>query len=327
LLRLAAAAFVLLLLALAPPARAQGQLIITDPGGRLDRAAIQRAAQPLLDQGALVAIYLVQSGGDNDFVQRLIDDGLASSDGLARNRMIGIYAALDQRYSSVRYGDDWAFALGVNDNYDAIRQANFNPGLAAGDYTRAYTEALGAIQGAVANPPTAGGGTTFNVDLRPVAAVGGGAAVIAAGGVALARRNRARRIRAEAEGKLKDARERAGTLIAALGQRFRNAEEKAQFDRVSYAPEDVQRVGSLQAEARQSFVAVQTRFDEVGERLERFGDKATLEQLAEATSGYTGVAEEAQGVDQRLGAVERLRAELDQQAAQAREEVDRAKKS
>jgi hypothetical protein len=323
----AAAAPLLLLLLLVGPARAQGQLIIVDPGGRLDRGAIEDAAAPLLDQGAEIGIYLVQSGGDADFLDRLVDDGLARSDGLARTKLIAIYAALDQRYSAIRYGDDWAYALGVNDNYDAIRQAEFNPGLSSGDFTQGYVDALAAIETAAANPPTAGGGTEVNVDLRPIAAVGGGLAVVAAGGVALSRRNAARRRRAAVEQKLKEAREGAGVLIAALGQRFRTAEEKAQFDKVSYAPEDVQRVSALQAAARQSFAKVQNAFDDVGEGLDRYGDKATDEQLGQATAGYDQVTQEARAVEAQIGAVEQLRLQLDEQAAQARGEVDRAKKS
>lgn len=328
LLRMAAAAApLLLLLLLAAPARAQGQLIIVDPGGRLDRGAIEDAAAPLLNQGAEVALYLVQSGGEADFRERLVGDGLATESGLARTGMIAIYAALDQRYSGILYGDDWAYALGVNDNYDAIRQAEFNPGLSAGDYTGAFVDALGAIESAAANPPTAGGGTNVNVNPTPIVVGGLGLAAAAAGGVALSRRNAARRRRAALEQKLKEAREGAGALIAALGQRFRVAEEKAQFDKVSYAPEDVRRVGSLQGEARQSFAHVQGAFDDVGERLERYGDKATDEQIGQATAAYAQVEQEARAVEAQIAAVEQLRVQLDEQAAQARGEVDRAKKS
>lgn len=327
-LRLIVAATPLLLLLLtAGPAHAQGRLLITDPGGRLDRGAIEDAAAPLLDQGADVAIYLVQSGGEADFVDRLIDDGLARDERTARTNMIAIYAALDQRHSSIRYGDDWAFALGVNNNYDAIRQADFNPGLSAGDYTRAFVQALGAIEEAAANPPTAGGGTQVNFDPTPIVAGGLGLAAATAGGVALTRRNRARKARAAIEQKLKEAREGAGTLIANLGQRFRAAEEKAQFDKVSYAPADVQRLAALQEEARQRFIGVQTSFKEVADGLERYGDKATDEQLNQAAAAYDAVAEQARGVEEQINAVEQLRVQLDQQAAAAREEVARAKKS
>lgn len=323
----AAAAPLLLLLLLAGPARAQGQLIITDPGGRLDRGAIEDAAAPLLNQGAELAVYLVQSGGEADFLERLTDDGLARGDGMARTKMIALYVALDQRYSSIRFGDDWAYALGVNDNYDAIRQTALNPGLSAGDFTGGFVDALGAIEEAAANPPTAGGGTNVNINPTPIVIGGLGLAAAAAGGVALSRSATARRRRAAIMQKLKEAREGAGTLIAALGQRFRTAEEKAQFDKVSYAPEDVRRLASLQEEARASFGRVQTAFDDVGERLERYGDKATDEQVGQATAAYGQVEQEARPVEGQIGAVEQLRVQLDEQAAQARGEVDRAKKS
>lgn len=332
LLRLAAALFLLLLLV--APALAQGELIITDPGRRLDRQEVTDAANKLRQRGAAVAIYLVQSGGQDDFNRRLVQDDLARSDGSIGTDVIAIYAALDQQFSSIRYGDDWYDALGVNDNYDVIRQGDFNPGLANGEYTSAFTDALTAIDEAIASPPTPGGGTTINVNpgeafnnfVLPsagVAAVGAGAVV---GGVVLSRRRRAAKTRATAELKLKEARENVATLITDLGRRFKDASDKAQYDKVSYAPADVARLSSAQQAAQQDFIKVQTSFDDAGEQLQRYATP-TLEQINQVTTTYGQIESQARALSDQLATVEQMRAELDRLAQQAPGEIDRAKKA
>ncbi|MEI7771121.1 MAG: hypothetical protein WCI67_14100 [Chloroflexales bacterium] len=324
-LRLAAAAALLLLIA--APALAQGRLLITDPGGRLDRAALQRAAQPLINRGAEVAVYLVPTGGDSDFVSRLTKDGLVSGS-QGRTKMVAIYVALSPAYSAIRYGDAWNAALDVSlggtANYELIRKQNLNPGLSSGDYTSAFSTALGAIEGAIVSPPAPNG--SVNVDTLPLAAGGLATAAAIAGGALYASRRRAARLKAEAERQLKEAREGAATLIADLGQRFRNADEKAQYDRVSYAPPDVDRLGEAQAAAKDRFVTVQTRFDDVGEQLERSA-KPQIAQLNASAAAYTQVRDEALSVSENLAAVEKIRADLDDLARQAPGEIARAKKS
>ncbi len=322
LIRLAAAVALLVLLAV--PALAQGQLIIRDPGGRLDRDAVERAARPLLNRGAAVAVYIVETGGPDDFTERLVDDGLMRSDGAFRTNAIAIYVALNQRYSEISYGDDWNKALGVNDNAEYIRTTALNPGLSAGDFTRGVTTALGAIEEAIRNPPQPGGG--INIDPTPIVVGLGGLAALGAGGYALARQRRAAKARATAQQRLKDARESAGAVITALGQRFSAAAEKAKFDRVSYPAAEVERLSQLQRAASDRFAAAQLRFKEIAEQLER-REKPANEQLLQAAAGYDEVAVEAKAIGEDLAAVEQLRAELDQQARQAREEVERAKKA
>ncbi len=320
-LRLAAAAALLLLLA--APAFAQGRLIISDPEGYLDRDAVERAAQPLLNRGAEVAVYLVQSGGESDFASRLTEDGL-SRDGLYRTKMIAIYVALDERYSVIGSGDDWNEALAVNDNRDLIREQALNPGLSSGDYTSAFTTVLDAIEQAIVSPPSPSG--SIDVNTEPIAGAGLAVAAAVAGGALYANRRRAAKTRAEAERQLKGAREGAATLIAELGQRFRNADDKAQYDKVSYAPPDVERLRAAQAAAQARFAQAQTGFDDVGEQLERDA-KPGLPQLNAAAVAYDQVRAEAEAVSADLVAVEGLRAELDGLARQAPEEIARAKKS
>lgn len=315
-----------LLLLLVVPALAQGRVIIDDPGGRLDRAAVERAARPLINRGAAVAIYVVDSGGQDDFVERLIDDGLARSDRVLLSNVVGIYVAVNDRFSSIAYGDQWSDALAVNDNYEVIRQGDLNPGLSDGDYTGGVVAALGAIDEAIRNPPVPGGGTSINFDPTPIVLGVGGLAAAGAGGYYVLRRRRVAQTRAGAAQRLKDAREGAGALIADLGRRFKDAGEKAKFDKVSYAPADVARVQGLQQKASARFVKLQEQFDDAGEQLERY-EKPTNEQMEQAAVAYDQVKAEAQQAGEELKAVEALRAKLDEAARSAREEIDRAKKA
>jgi hypothetical protein len=322
LFRLAAAAALVLLLA--TPALAQGQVLIRDAGGRLDANDVRQAARPLVNKGATVAVYVVDSGDNDDFVERMIDDGLVRSDGAMLTNVIAVYVAINDRYSEIAYGDEWGEALAVNNNAEAIRVSDLNPGLSSGDFTSGIADALTAIDDAIENPPVPGGGT--NVNTFPIAASLAGIAAAGGGAYLFSRRRRAAKLRADAQQRLKDAREGAGALIAELGRRFSEAAEKARYDQVSYTAADVTRLGQLQSAAVARFVTVQEQFDAVGEQLERY-EKPTNEQLATAAAGFDQVQAEAQAVSEDLKAVEQLRAELDERARAARQELDRAKKA
>ena len=312
------------LLLLATPVLAQGRVIIEDPDGRLNQDAVRQAARPLVDRGAAVAIYIVPKGGDADAVQRLIAAGLARSNKVLLSNVICIYVAVNDRYSTIIYGDKWSDALAVNDNAAVIRKGDLGPGLSDGDYTRGFVTALGAIDKAIANPPVPGGGTI--VDLMPLIIGIGVLIVIGVASSIFISRRRAGQTRAEAQQRLKDAREGAGSLIAHLGRRFQDAAEKAKYDKVSYSAADVNRLQSLQREATERFTKLQGLFDDTGEQLERSAEP-TNEQLTQATTGYEQVKIAAQEADVALKEVEALRVSLDEQARLAREELERAKKA
>jgi hypothetical protein len=322
LIRMAAAAALLLLLA--APALAQGQLILEDPGGRLDRGEVQEAARALINRGATVAVYFVDDGGADDFTERMVDSGIARSDGALLSNVVAIYVAVNDRYSEIAYGDQWTDALAVNDNAELIRRDQLNPGLSDGDFTRGVVDGLNAIDASIASPPSPNG--SVNVDTLPIAAALGGLAVAGGGAALYASRRRTAKARATAQQRYKEAREGAGAVIADLGRRFNDANEKAKYDRVSYSPDDVARVQELQQAASSRFVRVQERFDDLDEGLQRY-DKPANEQLTAAAAAYDEVKAEAQGVGEELKAVEELRVRLDEQARTAREEIDRAKKA
>ena len=63
----------LLTLVLVLPAFAQDDgFIFESQREGVDESIIRIAAQPLLDQGAIVAIYLINGGGAEDFDERLL---------------------------------------------------------------------------------------------------------------------------------------------------------------------------------------------------------------------------------------------------------------
>ncbi len=312
------------LLLLVTPVLAQGQVLITDPGGRLDQNAIRQTARPLLNKGATVAVYFVDNGDGDDFTERLVDDGLARADGAFLTNVIAIYVALNDRYSDIRFGDQWAEALAVNENYEFIRSTVLNPGLSSGDFTSAFSDTLGAINEAIENPPVPGGGV--NLDPTPIVLGVSGLAAAGVGGFIVVNRRRTAKSRSDAQQRLKDAREGVGALIADFGLRFKNVEEKARYDAVSYAPEAIARLKEQQQRATATFVQVQGRFKEIGEQLDRH-EKPSNEQLLQAATAYDLLRTDAQAVVEQLGAVEQLRAKLDEEARSAHEELDRAKKA
>lgn len=317
---------VALLLLLVVPALAQGNLIVEDETGNLDRRQIEAAADPLLDRGATVAVYMVQQGDDADFRQRLQRDGLVRGDGLARTEMIAIYVSLNPRYSNIRFGEDWNAALAVNDNFDNIRLTQLNPALASSNFTQGYVDALRAIDQAIASPPRPGGGTEINVNFIPIVL---GVFILlglfVTWGVFSRRRSAARAL-AAARQRMEEARRAAGAAITDMGRQLQTAREKAEYDRVSYTPADVERLAQTQGEVEAQFVTAQNRFDDVNEALEQRATP-TIPHYDEATQGYTQVAQMVTALRGRLEEINQTRVELDQLAQRAPGEIDRAKKN
>jgi len=316
---------VVLTLIFLTPVLAQGRLVIVDPDGRLNQTDVRAAADPLLRRGAQVAVYVVDSGGEADFQRQLIADGLASSDGAVRSTLIAIYVAVNDRYSAIWFGDEWSDALAVNDNYKLIRTDKLNPGLSDGDFTRGVTSALTAIEAAIVNPPRPGGGITINTDLTPVVIGGLGLAGVAAAGVGVYQLRRRQKTRQAAERRLRDARERIGTLIVQLGQRFNSSLEKAKFDRLSYPPAAVAELEQMQEVARKAFADLKVTFDEIGEQLDREA-KPSVQQVEIAATAYEQLQAKAAEVASYLDALDQRRAHYEALMRQAQEDVARAKK-
>jgi hypothetical protein len=326
-------ALLALLLLLATPALAQGgQLFYHDDAGRLDRSRVESAARPLINRGANVAVYTTTGGGADDFQQRLEQDGLASG-GTVDAALVAIYVSTSPNYSEIRGGDKWNAALKTNNNIDAIRNNELNVGLRSGDYTTGFINALTAINNAIANPPSQGGGTQVNVASGVFTPIVLGViflVLLLIGGPIVWRALSKRRSVAQAFEKARQAadaaRKQAGAAIADFGQALRNAQEKGQYDQVSYTAADARQIAQLQGAAEAQFVEAQGAFDQAGEAL-TLKRQPTQEDYGRTAGSYQVVnklVDEARGL---LDQAEARRAELDKVNAQAPGEVDRAKKA
>jgi uncharacterized membrane protein YgcG len=141
------------LLAAALPASAQGEFVIESDAEPLDAGPIMEAAQPLMDRGAIVAIYFVQSGERDEFNNRLRDDDLMRGDNLEDN-LIAIFVSLDDRYSEIAYGARWVDIL--RPRAEGIKSSALDGNLREGAYTLAYARALeelDAVIGGTYVPP------------------------------------------------------------------------------------------------------------------------------------------------------------------------------
>jgi hypothetical protein len=320
----------ILLLLLATPALAQsGRLIYHDDAGMLDRSRVQSAAQPLINRGATVAVYAENSGSDAAFQQRLEQDGLANGSSI-RTDVIAIFVSLQDRYSAIRFGDQWNAALSTNDNYEQIRKNVLNPGLSASSFTDGVVNALNAIDQAIASPPTVGGGTQINFNPTPLVLGVIFLVLLLVGGPLLWRSFSKRRAVAQAYAAARqaaeDARKQAGAAIADMGQVMKNAQEKAQYDQVSYPAAEVAQLARVQGTAEAQFVKAQEQFDNAGEALAA-AREPTQEAYQAASAAYGAVTELVALARSTLDQAETRRAELDKLNAAAPGEVDRSKKA
>jgi hypothetical protein len=331
-IRLAAALALLLLMAL--PALAQGRFVCEDDGsGELDCAALERAARALLSRDAEVALYFVEGGGEQDFQRRLEEAGLARGDGSLRARLLAVYVSRDPNFAQIIGGDEWNPALtvevGGTPNIEIIHSQTLVPALTRasqnnGSFTDAYAQTLEAVEAAIADPPSPGG--AINVNLWPLVAGAAGIGGAALGIGALSKRRAAARALAQAREQYTGARQAAGAAIAQLGQRLKDAAEKARYDQLSYSAADAQQLGAAQQQITQRFEQAQLTFDDAGERFERKA-RPTPQHYAAAGADYEQVRQLVAGLGEELGQLEARRQELDRLAQQAPGEIDRAKKA
>lgn len=300
------------LIVLALPHGVSGQangLIIVDEGSRLDRAAIEAAAAPLLARGARVALFAVDRGRAPAFDALLADNALAR-DGLVRDDLIAIFVSFDDRYSEIRYGADWQPAL--DGSAEAIQRDSLNARLADGDVDGAFAGSLVALDAAI-GAGGAGGGVPWILGV-PVLA-GGGAA-----GWWLLRRQRA----AAAERQAHEARRReVGVALADLGERMRIAREQARFDAVSYSEAAVTRLGQLQTDVEERFADATGRFARADEIISSVRTPAAP-QYQQAELVFRDVtamtADTVAGLERLAG----LRGEFDEYNRRAPEALGRA---
>ncbi|MEM8534480.1 MAG: chromosome partitioning protein ParA [Chloroflexota bacterium] len=323
----------IILFTIVTPAFAQGNIIFRDEVGDLDQERIERAAQPLVDRGAQVGIYLLNSGTESDVIPILEQDGLADGQDIGFDT-IAIVVSLDDRYSEIAYGGRWVDELEAGRRVDAIREDQLNAGLQAGDFTAGFVDALEAVDQTIASPPPASGVGTGGATAAPIGAgtVAWCAGILAflVGGPAvwfgLSKRRKASQALATAQQRYENARREAGNAIADLAKVVSDARDKAAYDTFSYPETEVAQLAALQQEADAQFVKAQKLFDQVGETLAA-QSKPTEADYQKGVDSYAQVIQLANEVEAPLDKAQERRAELDKLNAAAPGEVNRAKKA
>lgn len=129
-----------------------GRLVVNDQTGNLDQARIAGAAAPLLQRGAVVAVFLVERGDDrgDDFTRRLAGESLQRGGRIAPD-VLALYVSFDPRYSELRAGERWSGAL-PDATLRAIRLETLNPALQAGLPTAGIAATLERMEVELAMP-------------------------------------------------------------------------------------------------------------------------------------------------------------------------------
>ena len=153
----------LVLMILVLPVHAQevnvdtGNLVIQSDSIPLDVEAITEAADPLLDRGATVAIYLADEGGLETWDRWLREHGLLQGSTYL-DEFIGIYVSLGTRNLSIDYGINWEAQLAPR--AEGIWSSELGPNLREESYDLAFISTLQAIDAALADTPIAPTPTT-----------------------------------------------------------------------------------------------------------------------------------------------------------------------
>ncbi|GAB4119870.1 MAG: chromosome segregation ATPase [Roseiflexaceae bacterium] len=318
----------------APALAQQGRFYFTDSDGRLDRAAVERAAQPLLQRGAYVAIYAVDTGKGTEFLARLQDDGLRNGDQINPN-LIAIFVSFSDRYSEIRYGDQWTSSLNPANAAGSIQTGTLNTELAAGNSTDAFVKTLAALERTISLRAASGNSGSNGAVATPESTDTGGpwgwlaglAALIGlpVGWTFFSKRRKVARALDSARNAMEDARRKAGSVIADTAQLLGDAKEKAQFDKLSYPAADVAALAKLQGIAEEQFAQAQESFKGAEEAI--IAQRTPTEEHYKAsTRSYIEVAKQVLAVQAQIKQAEARRNELDKLAQSAPADIEQAKK-
>lgn len=145
-------ALIAILLLTACSNRTPGQLIVDDETELLSRARVAESAEPLLQRGATVAIFIVERGNNttngNNLNNRLDRVGLRDSGRIASDA-VAIYISYEPRNSELRVGETWSKHL-PDDKLSSIRADVLDPALRDGDITTGVVESLKHVDSAIA---------------------------------------------------------------------------------------------------------------------------------------------------------------------------------
>lgn len=299
-----------LLLLLVQPVLAQTAGVrVIDPAGVLGAQtdAVQQAAQRLANEGAQVIVIVAGSSAgtaaasaDQYLDTVLRQNNLARGYGQLNPNQIVFYVAPSAEYSAIYYGSRWRRPL--DPVFRTVVNEQMNPHFAAGDIADGLVAGIDAVRTTI-NPPT-----SPLVYLLGVVLLGTVASLVV---VPRLRNRRAAAVTlARAREHMTQSRRAAGIAIVDLGQRMDTARAKAQYDRLSYAPADVERLQALQADAEQAFNEAQAAF-KTAEEQGRAEATLKLGDYQAVSAEYGRAQEQARHANAVLDEVERVRAMLD----------------
>src|SRR5690606_34334739 len=116
----------------------------------LDEAAVATAAQPLIDKGAVLALY-IGDGTVEDGYDWLVEQDLMRGENFEDN-LIGILVGFESREIEIVYGAN--FERAIAPRAESIISGNIGPNLRENQHTLAMVSALGALNGIVQAPDT-----------------------------------------------------------------------------------------------------------------------------------------------------------------------------
>ena len=295
-------------------ALAAGSIMIDDPKNLLmDRKGeVQAAAQRLADAGADVIVMVVDNDGGTDqgrtyINQRLAELKINGSVAAGNSRLPGntilVFRSTRRGFENTGFYYVPGYKAALDPALKTIFADQMRPKLTTGDTAGGLVAGLDGIRTTI-NPPTS--------PLVPITV----AAVVLGGGYMLAapqlqKRKKAATTLAEAKQRLDEARKAAGAAIADLGQLVRVANEKKEYDKLSYARADVQRIAEHQTTGQQAFEEAQKVFDQA-ELDETILRTPTIEGYDKIAVAYRRAQALTNDASTGIKEAERLRLTLDQ---------------
>jgi hypothetical protein len=288
-----------------------GSVRVDDPDNLLggQTGSVQQAAQRLADEGAQVIVVAAgASAGSSDASADTFLDSFLTRNNIAPSsrqlnpNQIVFFVARDAQRTSLLYGQRWKETL--NPVFQSIQNQQMNPRFAQGDLAGGLVAGIDAARTTI-NPPTP----------TAVYLIGGALALTAVGAVAMPlvqKRRVSASARMAAQDRMQQARKTAGAAITDLARLVEQAQAKAQYDRISYAQNNVERIQSLQTRGMQLFREAQDAFSAAEEQQRAKATLATADYEAIAAH-YARAQEVAQEARTTIGEAEELRAQLDAQ--------------
>ena len=108
----------------------------------LDESQVRSAATALTGRNIRLGIYMVNQGNQSDFLRRLQADRLGNGRE-ADSDVVAIYVSVDNRYSEIRWGQNFDNQLEPVGR--DIRSTRLNPRLRDGRYTSAFVDTINAV--------------------------------------------------------------------------------------------------------------------------------------------------------------------------------------